>query len=61
MMQKKSEVETKSVFTTAEIRKMSECVGITKAKFFTVLQSLNIQGFILNKGSNRYQLVTADL
>ncbi|KAJ3649280.1 hypothetical protein Zmor_021032 [Zophobas morio] len=61
LMQAASESETKSLFTTNEIRELSEAAGIAQSKFYTVLQSLNIQGFILNKGANTYQLVTADL
>ncbi|EFA06449.1 DNA helicase MCM8 [Tribolium castaneum] len=61
LMQQKAEEQTKSIFTTNEIRNLSQDVGINPSKFFSVLQSLNIQGFILNKGANRYQLVTADL
>lgn len=60
-MQQKAEKETKSIFSKNEIRNLSEDAGINPTKFYTVLQSLNIQGFILNKGANRYQLVTADL
>ncbi|XP_044264035.1 DNA helicase MCM8-like [Tribolium madens] len=61
LMQQKAEEESKSIFTTNEIRDLSKDAGINNSKFYNVLQSLNIQGFILNKGANRYQLVTADL
>lgn len=60
-MQNKCETETTSILDTKEIRKLSEEVGIASVKFFTVLDTLNNQGFILNKGQNRYQLVTAVL
>lgn len=61
LLQQRSASEAKSLFTVAEIRDMSAEAGIATAKFYNVLQTLNIQGFLLNKGANRYQLVCADL
>lgn len=61
MLQRKSDVETKTLFSTKEIRDLSEQAGIMKEKFYNILQSLNIQGFLLNKGNNNYQLVSADI
>ncbi|XP_074039744.1 DNA helicase MCM8 isoform X3 [Leptinotarsa decemlineata] len=61
LIQRKSDTESKALFSTNELKEMGEMVGIGKNKFFTVLQNLNIQGFLLNKGQNRYQLVTADV
>ncbi|XP_018568092.1 DNA helicase MCM8-like [Anoplophora glabripennis] len=53
MLQRKSDVEAKKLFSTKEIREMGEQVGITKEKFYNILQSLNIQGFLLNKGGGK--------
>ncbi|CAG9821174.1 unnamed protein product [Phaedon cochleariae] len=61
LIQRKSDEESKATFTKNEIKEMSELVGISKDKFFTVLQNLNIQGFLLNRGQGNYQLVTADV
>ncbi|KAG5881754.1 hypothetical protein JTB14_029082 [Gonioctena quinquepunctata] len=59
LVQRKSDAEAKSIFTRNELKEMGELVGIARDKFYTVLENLNIQGFLLNKGQNRYQLVTA--
>lgn len=61
MLQRKCDVEAKTLLSTKEIREVSEQVGIVKEKFYNILQSLNIQGFLLNKGNNNYQLVSADV
>ncbi|KAJ8934470.1 hypothetical protein NQ314_013345 [Rhamnusium bicolor] len=61
LLQRKSDIETKSLFSTKEIRELSEQVSITREKFYSILQSLNIQGFLLNKGHNNYQLITANM
>ncbi|XP_049817342.1 DNA helicase MCM8-like isoform X2 [Aethina tumida] len=60
-LQRKSEVEKKSIFSKKEIQTISEQVGLAKENFYKVLQSLNIQGYLLNKGHNNYQLVSADI
>nr|CAI5856089.1 unnamed protein product [Callosobruchus analis] len=59
LIQRKSDAEAKSVFKTSELKELSEQLGMEKTKFYQALQTLNIQGFILNKGQNQYQLVTA--
>ncbi|XP_066143842.1 DNA helicase MCM8-like [Euwallacea fornicatus] len=61
VLQRRSEVEVKSVFTLQEIRQAAETIGILKSKFNNALQSLNIQGFLLSKGGNTYQLNSAYL
>ncbi|KAF7273665.1 hypothetical protein GWI33_013612 [Rhynchophorus ferrugineus] len=61
VLQRKSEIESKSLFTLQEIKEASESAGILKTKFTNALQSLNIQGFLLNKGMNMYQLNSAYL
>ncbi|KAJ8924425.1 hypothetical protein NQ315_007221 [Exocentrus adspersus] len=61
LIQRKSDVESKTLFSVKEIREMSTQVGIAKEKFFNILESLNIQGFLLNKGSSNYQLVGANM
>ncbi|XP_060515902.1 DNA helicase MCM8-like isoform X2 [Cylas formicarius] len=61
VLQKKSEVESKSIFTLTEIREAGDAAGIPKEKFSNMLETLNIQGFLLNKGGNKYQLNSAYL
>lgn len=54
----KSEQEAKSVFNKKEIKELSQQAGINGTKFVGILDSLNVQGFLLNKGQNNYQLVS---
>ncbi|CAH1099457.1 unnamed protein product [Psylliodes chrysocephalus] len=61
LLQRISEIETKSMFSVNELRQISEQAGIAKDKFFTVLENINLQGFLLNKGQGKYQLVTASI
>lgn len=60
-LQRLSEVESKSLFSIKEIKQASEAVGIPKNKFGSTLQSLNLQGFLLNRGREMYQLNSAYL
>ncbi|XP_056635886.1 DNA helicase MCM8-like isoform X1 [Diorhabda sublineata] len=60
IVQRISEIETRSIFGTNELKQLSEQAGIAKNKFNTVLENLNLQGFLLKKGQGKYQLVTAD-
>ncbi|XP_072387605.1 DNA helicase MCM8-like [Diabrotica undecimpunctata] len=61
LVQRVSDVETRSMFHTNELKQLSEQAGIARDKFFTVLDNLNLQGYLLKKGQGKYQLVTADV
>lgn len=60
ILQHTSDIEAKSMFTMKEINQLAEKIGIEKLKVYNIVQGLNLQGFLLNKGGSRYQLVTAN-
>lgn len=60
-LQRKADVETKSIFSMKEIKQLGEQIGIDKFKLHNIVQGLNLQGFLLNKGDGRYQLITANV
>lgn len=43
-----------------EIRQLAEEVGIEKSKIYKVVDGLNLEGFLLNKGGSKYELITAN-
>lgn len=59
-MQRRSDAEAKALFKMQEIRELGDQVGIDKLKLSDIVESLNIQGFLLNKGQSKYQLVSAN-
>ncbi|KAL1488055.1 hypothetical protein ABEB36_015424 [Hypothenemus hampei] len=61
ILQKRSLSTSQSQFTLQEIKEVAETAGIPKTKFNHALESLNVQGFLLNKGGNVYQLNSAYL
>ncbi|XP_050296724.1 DNA helicase MCM8-like isoform X2 [Anthonomus grandis grandis] len=61
ILQRRSEIESKSLFSLQDIKEAGDSVGLAKNKFNNALQSLNIQGFLLSKGRNNYQLNSAYL
>lgn len=60
VLQQRSERETKSIFSLQEIKQLAEQAGVVKEKIYNVIDSLNLEGFLLKKGGNKYQLVTAN-
>lgn len=61
IIQQRSDIETKSMFSMQEIKELSEQVGIEKDKVYNIVQGLNLQGYLLNKGENIYKLITANV
>lgn len=61
MLQQRSDIETKSLFSLKEITQLGEQIGIDKLKIYNIIQGLNLQGFLLNKGLGRYELITANV
>ncbi|CAG9854115.1 unnamed protein product [Phyllotreta striolata] len=61
VLQRVAETETKSIFTIKELKQFSEQVGIAKEHFYRVLDNINLQGYLLFKGKERYQLITASI
>ncbi|XP_044744963.1 DNA helicase MCM8-like [Coccinella septempunctata] len=58
-LQQLSKTTSKSLFTTREIQELGEKISIPSEKFHNLLQTLNIQGYLLYKGSDTYQLLSA--
>lgn len=61
ILQQRSDIDTKSMFSLQEIKQLGEQIGIDKFKIHNIIQGLNLQGFLLNKGGGRYQLITANV
>lgn len=59
-LQRKADIQSRSVFSVQELREVSRTVGIQPADFMNYLSSMNIQGFILKKGPQLYRLLTVD-
>jgi len=47
------------MFTTNELRELGDQLGIARDKLDSILESINIQGHIIKKGGNKYQLTAA--
>ncbi|KAK9891070.1 hypothetical protein WA026_013395 [Henosepilachna vigintioctopunctata] len=60
-LQKESKNTSKSIFTFKEIQALGEKLDIPSEKFHNIVQTLNIQGYLLYKGSQNYQLLSAEL
>ncbi|KAI5705663.1 hypothetical protein M8J75_000698 [Diaphorina citri] len=60
VLQKKAEVQSRSVFTVTELKQLATSANISVDNFFTFLTSLNDQGFLLKKGKQLYQLMSVD-
>ncbi|XP_071453404.1 DNA helicase MCM8 [Hetaerina americana] len=59
-LQRLAEMQSRSVFTIAEMKQVVKTCGIQVSDFFSFLTSLNTQGFLIKKGSQVYQLLTVD-
>lgn len=60
MLQKKAELQSKSVFTVSEMKEVATAANVQVPDFFTFLSNLNNQGFIIKKGKQVYQLLSVD-
>lgn len=59
-LQKRAEVQTRSLFSVQELKEVAELAGIKVSDFHGFLSTLNVQGFLLKKASKLYQLLTVD-
>ncbi|XP_026285524.1 DNA helicase MCM8 [Frankliniella occidentalis] len=59
VLQRRSELQSKSLFSAAEMREVAQTCGVMGADFFDFVNTLNTQGFLLKKGNQTYQLVSA--
>lgn len=59
VLQRRSEMQSKSVFSVAELREVAQTCSVLGADFFDFINTLNTQGFLLKKGKQQYQLLSA--
>lgn len=59
-LQRKAELQSKSVFTVSEMKEVAAAANVQVADFFSFLSNLNNQGFIIKKGKQVYQLLSVD-
>ncbi|XP_014259995.1 DNA helicase MCM8-like [Cimex lectularius] len=57
-LQQKSSLENKTLFTLNELRELSKVLNIQVPDFFSFIETLNNQGFLLKKPNKCYQLMT---
>ncbi|KAF4517434.1 hypothetical protein B566_EDAN005043 [Ephemera danica] len=60
LLQRRAELQTKSIFSGAELREVASQGRINIPDFSNFLATLNHQGFLLKKGTNLYQLLSVD-
>ena len=59
VLQRRSELQSKSVFSASELREVAQTCGVHGTDFFDFINTLNNQGFLLKKGKQLYQLLSA--
>ncbi|GLG92695.1 DNA replication licensing factor REC [Gryllus bimaculatus] len=59
-LQKRADIQNRSVFSSQELKEVSELSGVQVSDFGNFISSLNVQGFLLKKGPKLYQLLTVD-
>uniref|UniRef100_A0A1B6LNA8 DNA helicase MCM8 n=1 Tax=Graphocephala atropunctata TaxID=36148 RepID=A0A1B6LNA8_9HEMI len=59
-LQKKAELQAKSVFTIMEMKEVAALSKIQVGDFFTFVSNLNTQGYLIKKGKQLYQLMSVD-
>uniref|UniRef100_A0A0K2TGH0 Minichromosome maintenance 8 n=1 Tax=Lepeophtheirus salmonis TaxID=72036 RepID=A0A0K2TGH0_LEPSM len=60
ILQKQATRLRKNIFTVEEMRNIASSNGISTDKFYDFLGSLNTQGYLLQKSSKSYKLLSAD-
>ncbi|XP_049789773.1 DNA helicase MCM8-like isoform X1 [Schistocerca nitens] len=59
-LQRQAEVQSRSVFSVQELKEIAKLCVADVSDFTGFLSSLNVQGFLLKKGPQLYQLLTVD-
>lgn len=59
-LQRVSDIQCKSVFTIQELKNVAKQASISVSDFTGFLSTLNVQGYLLKKGSQLYQLLSVD-
>lgn len=57
---RRAELQSKSVFTVSELKEVAQHASILVADFTNFLATLNIQGYLLKKGTQLYQLLSVE-
>lgn len=60
ILQRHAELQTKSLFTVSEMKEVAAQARIVVPNFSNFIDTLNLQGFLLKKGANLYQLQSVD-
>ncbi|KRT80899.1 hypothetical protein AMK59_5050, partial [Oryctes borbonicus] len=60
LLQRQAEVLLKSTFNKNDLQEIAQKAGVNRNKYYKIIESLNINGILLFKGNNTYQLVSAD-
>lgn len=61
LLQKIANKKENRIFSNDELREFCDEVGIEEDKITSTLETLNLQGFLLNKGQGNYHLVSSNL
>lgn len=60
ILQRKADNQESRLFSVDQLRHLCEDVGIKMDKINSTIETLNLQGFLLNKGQGNYQLVSSN-
>lgn len=60
ILHKKAEYLSRSIFSMAEMKEIAKSAGLEVGNFPSFIETLNIQGFLLNKGKEKYQILSFD-
>lgn len=55
----RAQLEGKSTFSIKEMKDLCSAMSLQLPDFFGFISNLNTQGFLLKKGPNTYQLLSA--
>ncbi|KAL0269654.1 UNVERIFIED_CONTAM: hypothetical protein PYX00_007309 [Menopon gallinae] len=60
ILQNQAELQSRSVFSVKELKDLAKTSSIQIPDFYSFLSTLNLQGFLLKKGDQMYQVLSAD-
>lgn len=61
MLRNRADVQQSRTFSVDDLRTFCDEAGIRTDKINSTIETLNVQGFLLNKGQGSYQLVSSNL
>ncbi|XP_069669025.1 DNA helicase MCM8 [Periplaneta americana] len=59
-LQRRADAQSRSVFSIEELKEVARLAQVQVSDFYGFLSTLNVQGFLLKKGSKLYQLLTVE-